>query len=191
MFLESAIKHIIYPFNQRLTIAPYLFPTGIGVPIMLAYVYGVVPISLCRGGGCGVSRGKGRGVRIDFDDEGGPITGKKRWLIKCIIRKKKLGSADYCIEPSLWHLLSVVADAWRALKSPSLGESSLEGGASGLSTTSPSEGLSVAPGGLGDTPHFNTLAGGALGARTGKYSRYEGMWDVSRRAYRVILYTVW
>ncbi|XP_064203358.1 E3 ubiquitin-protein ligase RNF19B [Anguilla rostrata] len=113
---------------------------GIGVPIMLAYVYGVVPISLCRGGGCGVSRGKGRGVRIDFDEDDGPIT---------------------------------VADAWRALKSPSLGESSLEGGASGLSTTSPSEGLSVAPGGLGDTPRFNTLAGGALGTRAGKYSRLE------------------
>ncbi|XP_074657948.1 E3 ubiquitin-protein ligase RNF19B-like isoform X1 [Tubulanus polymorphus] len=28
---------------------------GIGVPILLAYVYGVVPISLCRSGGCGVS----------------------------------------------------------------------------------------------------------------------------------------
>uniref|UniRef100_A0A4W6F9T0 RBR-type E3 ubiquitin transferase n=1 Tax=Lates calcarifer TaxID=8187 RepID=A0A4W6F9T0_LATCA len=66
-----------------------------------------------------------------------------------------------------------VADAWRALKSPSLGESSLDGAVSGLSTTSPSEGLSVAPGTLGDTPHFNTLAGGALGTRTGKYSRLE------------------
>ncbi|XP_056439548.1 E3 ubiquitin-protein ligase RNF19B [Gadus chalcogrammus] len=113
---------------------------GIGVPIMLAYVYGVVPISLCRGGGCGVSREKGRGVRIDFDEDDGPIT---------------------------------VADAWRALKSPSLGESSLEGAASGLSTTTPSEGLSVAPGTLGDAPHFNTLAGGSLGTRTGKYSRLE------------------
>lgn len=51
-------------------------PAGIGVPIMLAYVYGVVPISLCRGGGCGVSRGKGRGVRIDFDEDDGPITGE-------------------------------------------------------------------------------------------------------------------
>lgn len=69
----------------------------------------------------------------------------------------------------------LVADAWRALKSPSLGESSLEGAASGLSTTSPSEGLSVAPGVLADTPHFNTLAGGALGARTGKYSRCDGV----------------
>uniref|UniRef100_A0A8C5DRX6 RBR-type E3 ubiquitin transferase n=1 Tax=Gouania willdenowi TaxID=441366 RepID=A0A8C5DRX6_GOUWI len=103
---------------------------GIGVPIMLAYVYGVVPISLCRGGGCGVSRGKGRGVRIDFDEDDGPIT---------------------------------VADAWRALKSPSLGESSLDGAASGLSTTTPSEGLSVAPGPLSDTPHFNTLGGLSLG----------------------------
>nr|XP_057902372.1 E3 ubiquitin-protein ligase RNF19B [Doryrhamphus excisus] len=113
---------------------------GIGVPIMLAYVYGVVPISLCRGGGCGVSRGKGRGVRIDFDEDDGPIT---------------------------------VADAWRALKSPSLGESSLDGAVSGLSTTSPSEGLSMVPGTVGDTPYFNTLASGALGTRTGKYSRLE------------------
>lgn len=36
---------------------------------MLAYVYGVVPISLCRSGGCGVSAGSGKGVRIEFDDE--------------------------------------------------------------------------------------------------------------------------
>lgn len=42
---------------------------GIGVPIMLAYVYGVVPISLCRSGGCGVSTSNSGGVRIDFDDE--------------------------------------------------------------------------------------------------------------------------
>lgn len=38
-----------------------LCPAGIGVPIMLAYVYGVVPISLCRGGGCGVSTANGKG----------------------------------------------------------------------------------------------------------------------------------
>lgn len=56
--------------------------SGIGVPIMLAYVYGVVPISLCRGGGCGVSRGKGRGVRIDFDDDDGPITGEEQNLVQ-------------------------------------------------------------------------------------------------------------
>lgn len=41
---------------------------GIGVPILLFYVYGVVPVSLCRSGGCGVST-NGSGVRFDFDDE--------------------------------------------------------------------------------------------------------------------------
>ena len=50
-------------------ISPILTAVAVcmGVPILLAYVYGVVPISLCRSGGCGVnnsSRGK-----IDLDDE--------------------------------------------------------------------------------------------------------------------------
>lgn len=60
-----------------------IYFSGIGVPIMLAYVYGVVPISLCRSGGCGVSAGNGKGVRIEFDDEndmnvgsGPAVTGK-------------------------------------------------------------------------------------------------------------------
>ncbi|XP_013390307.1 E3 ubiquitin-protein ligase RNF19A [Lingula anatina] len=42
---------------------------GIGVPILLAYVYGVVPISLCRSGGCGVSTTGDGGVRFEFDDD--------------------------------------------------------------------------------------------------------------------------
>ena len=42
----------------------------IGVPILLAYIYGVVPISLCRSGGCGVIT-SAAGVRIAFDDEEG------------------------------------------------------------------------------------------------------------------------
>ena len=45
------------------------FSTGIGVPIMLAYVYGVVPVSLCRSGGCGVTTGNSGGVRIELDEE--------------------------------------------------------------------------------------------------------------------------
>lgn len=53
---------------------------GIGVPIMLAYVYGVVPISLCRGGGCGVSTANGKGVKIEFDEDDGPITGKRIFI---------------------------------------------------------------------------------------------------------------
>ena len=55
---------------------------GIGVPILLAYVYGVVPISLCRSGGCGVTTTNKGGVRFEFDDDNdvtvgvsGPYTG--------------------------------------------------------------------------------------------------------------------
>lgn len=62
---------------------------------MLAYVYGVVPISLCRSGGCGVSAGNGKGVRIEFDDEndinvGGTnaAVGKK---IQCCVSYKYVG----------------------------------------------------------------------------------------------------
>lgn len=47
---------------------------------MLAYVYGVVPISLCRGGGCGVSTANGKGVKIEFDEDDGPITGKRIFI---------------------------------------------------------------------------------------------------------------
>lgn len=48
---------------------------GIGVPILLAYVYGVVPVSLCRSGGCGVSTTNTGGVRIDFDENEAPVIG--------------------------------------------------------------------------------------------------------------------
>lgn len=30
----------------------FCFPAGVGVPLMLTYVYGVVPMSLCRSGWC-------------------------------------------------------------------------------------------------------------------------------------------
>ncbi|KAI6230354.1 RBR-type E3 ubiquitin transferase [Aphelenchoides fujianensis] len=40
-----------------LIVSPVLavMAVGVGVPIMLAYIYGVVPLSLCRNGGCGGS----------------------------------------------------------------------------------------------------------------------------------------
>ncbi|KAE9414968.1 hypothetical protein Angca_004393 [Angiostrongylus cantonensis] len=41
---------------------------GVGVPIMLAYVYGVVPLSLCRNGGCGFSEANGRPGELDEED---------------------------------------------------------------------------------------------------------------------------
>ena len=37
--------------------------------VFAAYVYGVVPISLCRAGGCGVSTSSSGGVKFDFDDD--------------------------------------------------------------------------------------------------------------------------
>lgn len=40
---------------------------AIGVPILLFYVYGVVPVSLCRSSGCGVTASTS-GVRLDFDE---------------------------------------------------------------------------------------------------------------------------
>ena len=40
---------------------------AIGVPILLFYVYGVVPVSLCRAG-CGMSTTRD-GVKFEFDEE--------------------------------------------------------------------------------------------------------------------------
>lgn len=44
-------------FYFKLEFFKYVF-LGVGVPIMLAYVYGVVPLSLCRNGGCGSGSGE-------------------------------------------------------------------------------------------------------------------------------------
>lgn len=70
-----------------------------------------------------------------------------------------------------------VADAWRALKNPSIGESSIEGLTSVLSTSgSPTDGLSVMQGNYSETASFaalsgGTLSGGVLSGSKGKYSR--------------------
>ncbi|GFS10853.1 E3 ubiquitin-protein ligase RNF19A-like, partial [Elysia marginata] len=42
---------------------------GLGVPALLVYVYGVVPVSLCRTQGCGVTTNTS-GVRFEFDEQG-------------------------------------------------------------------------------------------------------------------------
>lgn len=57
-----AASIIVAPVVAGLTVA-------IGVPILLAYVYGVVPISLCRSGGCGVTTSGKGGVRFEFDED--------------------------------------------------------------------------------------------------------------------------
>lgn len=40
---------------------------AVGIPILLAYVYGVVPVSLCRSGGCGSSSDADK-VKVEFED---------------------------------------------------------------------------------------------------------------------------
>ncbi|XP_054267520.1 E3 ubiquitin-protein ligase RNF19A-like isoform X2 [Macrosteles quadrilineatus] len=72
---EHANKHkrnlyIAAGVTASVLVSPVLagLAVGIGVPILLFYVYGVVPVSLCRSGGCGVTT-SGAGVRFDFDDE--------------------------------------------------------------------------------------------------------------------------
>lgn len=61
------ISVIISPILAALTI-------GVGVPIALGYIYGVVPVSLCRSGGCATvtTTKNGKGVNIDFDGEDRP-----------------------------------------------------------------------------------------------------------------------
>nr|XP_034372229.1 E3 ubiquitin-protein ligase RNF19A isoform X2 [Arvicanthis niloticus] len=92
---------------------------GIGVPIMLAYVYGVVPISLCRSGGCGVSAGNGKGVRIEFDDEndinvGGTNAAIEKgtvWKCKWILSQSH-SSSDTTAEAAVW-MMAVLPEATR------------------------------------------------------------------------------
>ena len=44
---------------------------GIGVPLLLIYVYGVIPFELCRNGGCTASvSATTDGIRLDFEDTG-------------------------------------------------------------------------------------------------------------------------
>ncbi|VDM08049.1 unnamed protein product [Wuchereria bancrofti] len=54
-----------------LVVSPVLavMAVGVGIPIMLAYVYGVVPLSLCRNGGCGVGSGSAKPDQDDLDDD--------------------------------------------------------------------------------------------------------------------------
>lgn len=80
---------------------------------MLAYVYGVVPISLCRSGGCGVSAGNGKGVRIEFDDENDINVGGTNTAIGKSFKQKKKCVYFHClflldlIVLTLAHMLSL------------------------------------------------------------------------------------
>ncbi|VDP56892.1 unnamed protein product [Heligmosomoides polygyrus] len=63
---------------------------GVGVPIMLAYVYGVVPLSLCRNGGCGLSEPR---TRSDVLDEEELWAGQAKSQLLCEIDKQPDGSS--------------------------------------------------------------------------------------------------
>lgn len=60
---------LLHCLPLQVLVAPVLaaFAVAIGVPILLFYVYGVVPVSLCRAG-CGVSTSKD-GFKFDIDEE--------------------------------------------------------------------------------------------------------------------------
>ena len=64
------MTNILFSFLQIL-VSPIIagLVVTIGVPILLAYVYGVVPISLCRSEGCGVSTSGNGGVKIDVNED--------------------------------------------------------------------------------------------------------------------------
>lgn len=47
---------------------PPHFPAGVGVPLMLTYVYGVVPMSLCRNGWCRQQAEPPDAHRIQLED---------------------------------------------------------------------------------------------------------------------------
>ncbi|KAM3858497.1 E3 ubiquitin-protein ligase RNF19A-like [Diretmus argenteus] len=137
---------------------------GIGVPIMLAYVYGVVPISLCRSGGCGVSAGNGKGVRIEFDDENDINVGN--------------GAAA----------TDTTSVAETRLNNPSLGDGASVGGLTGLSLSA--SGSHMERCGMGSTQRDNlsdnasttALAGASItGSLSGScYNRLEVQADVQK-----------
>lgn len=59
-----SLSVIVSPILAALTV-------GVGVPIALGYIYGVVPVSLCRSGGCTAvtATRNGRGVNLEFDED--------------------------------------------------------------------------------------------------------------------------
>ncbi|XP_062265745.1 E3 ubiquitin-protein ligase RNF19A [Platichthys flesus] len=136
---------------------------GIGVPIMLAYVYGVVPISLCRSGGCGVSAGSGKGVRIEFDDE-----------------NDNIGSGAAATDTT--------SVAETRLNNPSLGDGASVGGLTGLSLSVSGShmercGMSSAQrDNMSDNASTTALAGTSItGSLSGScYNRMEVQADVQK-----------
>ena len=99
---------------------------SIGVPILLAYVYGVVPISLCRSGGCGVHTTTqvllGRwdygansflgiqGVKIDVDEEV-PYTKAATEVSSSRVANPSIGEVSLGASLSLGRIINISLDA--------------------------------------------------------------------------------
>lgn len=133
---------------------------GIGVPIMLAYVYGVVPISLCRSGGCGVSAGTGKGVRIEFDDE-----------------NDNVGRGNTALDTTF-----VV----EARNNPSIGEGSVGGLTGSLSASgSHMDRIGVIRDNLSETASTMALAGASISgsAMVNCFNRLEVQADIQKEQY--------
>ncbi|KAI0215928.1 E3 ubiquitin-protein ligase RNF19A [Lamellibrachia satsuma] len=60
--------------TASIIVAPILagIAVGVGVPILLGYIYGVVPISLCRSSGCGVTTTDSGGVHFEIEEGANP-----------------------------------------------------------------------------------------------------------------------
>jgi hypothetical protein len=69
------------PVLLQVLVSPVLagLAVGIGVPILLFYVYGVVPVSLCR---------SGAGVSFVYDDDDNDILG--------VLGARNTGKMHYC-----------------------------------------------------------------------------------------------
>lgn len=61
--LFSKLSHVALHPSRR-----PLVPAGVGVPLMLTYVYGVVPMSLCRNGWCRQQAEPPDAHRIQLED---------------------------------------------------------------------------------------------------------------------------
>ncbi|CAB3399579.1 unnamed protein product [Caenorhabditis bovis] len=84
---------------------------GVGVPILLAYVYGVVPLSLCRNGGCGISSSNSDPAFNDLDEEQLYGIGEKGLIDMARLQKELKKEDGTSVEPSINSGLSAPTDA--------------------------------------------------------------------------------
>ena len=69
-YLIFSITAVTFGVVVSIALSPFLagFAVCVGVPLLLCYVYGVVPIALCRSEGCGVTTSSSW-VKIDIDED--------------------------------------------------------------------------------------------------------------------------